>query len=161
MSLPDPRIIEFAGCPTVVVKGKDLPRDELVRFMDESFTALGEAIRDGLFAPVGPGFSRYDTPLTTTVTLEVGFPVAEEWGRFAKVGDVTVQGSELPAGTTAVARYKGDFAEIPGAWHELLERLAQRGYSSRRPHWEYYDVPPTPGREPEDYITRLCVPVAR
>lgn len=161
MSLSDPDLINFAGCPTVVVRREDLPLEELVDFMDESFTALGEAIRDGLFRPAGPGFTRYDTPVRESTTLEVGFPVDEPWERFAKVGETTIQGSTLPQGLTAVGKLKGDLAEISHAWQEMLSRVADRGYTTKRPFWEYYDVPPMPGRETRHQLTRLCVPVKR
>ncbi len=159
--MSDPEIIEFAGTPTVVVRREALPLDELVDFMDEAFTALGEAIRDGVFTPSGPGFARYDTQLTKAVTLEVGFPVGATWGSVHKVGDVVIEGSELPAGTTAVARHKGDYDEIVDSWHEVLQSLEERGYRAERPFWEYYDVPPVPGREPERYRTRLAAPVRK
>lgn len=161
MSMTDPEIIEFAGTPTVVVRGDNIPVDELAEFMDSSFTALGEAIRDHKFVPSGPGFSRYDTRLLDTVTVEVGFPVAKPWGEFAKVGEVTIQGSELPAGTTAVAKFKGGFDDIAEAWQNMLHHLADRGYTASRPFWEYYDVPPVPGREERHYRTRLAAPVER
>ncbi|MDU7360427.1 MAG: GyrI-like domain-containing protein [Propionibacteriaceae bacterium] len=161
MNITDPEIIEFAGSPTVVVRRENIPVEELAEFMDTSFTALGTAIREHRFVPSGPGFSRYDTRLLENVTVEVGFPVEEVWGEFAKIGDVTIQGSELPAGTTAVAKYKGGFDEIADAWQDMLQRLADRGYETSRPFWEYYDVPPAPGREERHYLTRLAAPVER
>ena len=161
MSMTDPEIIEFLGTPTVVVRGDNIPVEELAEFMDESFTALGKAIREHRFVPNGPGFSRYDTRLMDTVTVEVGFPVEETWGEVIKIGEVLIQGSELPAGSTAVAKFKGGFEDIGDAWQELQQRLAERGYETSRPFWEYYDVPPAPGREERHYLTRLAAPVKR
>lgn len=161
MSLSAPEITEFAGCPTVVVRRENLPVAEMAAFMDESFTALGIAIRDGRFMPTGAGFARYDTKMSESVAVEVGFPVAERWDEFAKIGDVTLQGSELPAGTVAVAKFKGDYDGIADAWSDLLGRVRERGYTTKRPFWESYDVPPIPGREARDYLTRLVALVER
>lgn len=161
MNVSDPEIIEFAGCPTVVVRRETLPTDELVGFIDTAFTALGEAIRDGKFVPVGPGFTRWDTPMGDTLDLEVGFPVAEGWADYLKIGDVTLQPSTLPAGPVAVSELKGSLDDISAAWGKVRAALAERGRTTKRPFWEYYDVPPAPGREKRHQRTRLCAALER
>lgn len=160
MNLSEPQIIDFAGCPTVVVRREQLSTDDLVSFVDASFTALGEAIREGQFHPIGPGFTRWDTPMGDAVTVEVGFPVEEPWADARKIGETTLQPSELPAGRTAVAELKGDLADVANAWKRMRERMEERELPIGRPCWEYYDVPPSLDRDPRHQRTRLCAPLA-
>lgn len=161
MAISKAEFIDFPGTPTVVVKRDDLPVDDLVDFMDESFSALGQAMSDGQFVPAGPGFSRYNSGFTTTVSLEVGFPLLEPFTEFMKEGDVTIQGSELPGGLTAITRYSGGYDGLSQAWGDFIEQVAERGYRIGSPSWEAYDVAPLPGVREDELITGLAVPVSR
>lgn len=161
MGISEPEISNFPGTPTVVVRRADLPVSDLVQFMDESFTALGEAVRACKFIPAGPGFSRYDTPLSSIVTLEVGFPVEKKFDEFLKIGEVTIQGSELPAGSTMVTKYNGGYDGLSEAWGDFISKITDRGYEATYPYWEAYDTMPAPGIPESELITGLAAPVKR
>ena len=161
MAISNVEIIDFVGTPTVIVKRDDLPLDDLVEFMDESFTALGRAVEDGKFVPAGPGFSRYNSEFSTTVSLEVGFPVEVAFDEFLKVGDVTIFGSELPTGRTAITTYRGGYDGLSGAWSDFVDAVIERGYGVGSPTWESYDVAPLPGVQESDLVTGLAAPVLR
>lgn len=155
MSVLDPEIIMFAGCHTVVVRGENIPSSELVDFMDDAFTALGEAIREQLFYPTGAGFVRYDSPVAAFTTVEAGFPVSTKEQLRHEIDDVLIQSSSLPRGRAAVARFDGDYSGLAAAWTEMMKNLEERGYQTRRPHWEIYEVAPAPERETKQYRTKL------
>ncbi|RRD46707.1 GyrI-like domain-containing protein [Tessaracoccus sp. OH4464_COT-324] len=151
--------VEFRGMDTVVVRRESLEIGELVEFMDDCFTALGEAIRRGLFRPVGPAFCRFDSPIAHHVSVEAGFPVAHPLDHAKRIGAEKVLPSSLPAGRTAVATYEGSYDDLHGAWEEFLDDLSDRGYITGEPHWEFYDEGPTPDSTSERYKTTLAIPV--
>lgn len=159
MTISKVEIIDFPGTPTVVARRTDMPIDDIVHFVDETFTALGKAIADGKFVPAGPGFARYNSEPSTTVSLEAGFPLEEPFDEFLKVGDVTVFGSELPAGRTAICRHRGGYDRLSDAWQEFVRQVRERGFDVGVPFWESYDVAPLPGVREDDLVTGLAAPV--
>lgn len=161
MSTPEPEIISFPGTATVVVQGKKVKMEELAKFMDESFTALGKAVAEGAFRPAGPGMARYNSEMGTTVDLEVGFPVHERLGASFKVGDVEIVCSELPSGKVATLTHTGGYDGLTAAWARLRERMDDRGYDVETPYWESYDVAPLPGVLEEKVTTGLAAKISR
>ncbi|SDL43834.1 hypothetical protein [Tessaracoccus oleiagri] len=161
MSISEPEILDFPGCPTVVVRGDKVPVDELTQFMDRAFTVLGDAIKEGRFRPDDVAFSRFDEPLGRLVTLEVGFPVETGLDEVLKFGDTVVFTSQLPAGTIATAKYKGGYDGLSEGWEQFREKVSDRGYDLGSPFWEAYDVGPLPGVLEEQLVTGLAVPVTR
>lgn len=161
MTISKVEIIDFPGTHTVVARRDDLPLDSLVEFMDETFTALAGAIEDGKFVPAGPGFTRYNSEFSTTVSLEAGFPVEQPFGEFLKVGDVTIFGSGLPSGRTAISRYRGGYDGLSDAWSEFVRQVKERGFGVGTPIWEAYDVAPLPGVREDELVTGLAAPVRR
>lgn len=161
MTISEPEILDFPGCPTVVVRAEKLPIDELTKFMDRAFTVLGDAIKEGRFRPDDVAFTRFDEPLGRLVTLEVGFPVETTFDKILKVGDTVVLASQLPAGTIATTKYKGGYGGLSEAWEEFREKVDDRGYDLGTPFWEAYDVGPLPGVLEEQLVTGLAVPVTR
>lgn len=161
MTISEPEILDFPGCPTVVVRGEKVPIDELTNFMDRAFTILGDAIKEGRFRPDDVAFTRFDEPLGRLVTLEVGFPVETAFDKILKVGDTVVLASQLPAGTIATTKYTGGYGGLSEAWEEFREKVDDRGYDLGTPFWEAYDVGPLPGVLEEQLVTGLAVPVTR
>lgn len=161
MSLSAIEYLDFPGCPTAVVRRTSLPVAEMVSFMDGSFNALGSAMQAGVFAPIGPAFSRYNSAFGETVDIEAGFPVAEPLTREHAAGDITVVASELPAGLLATAKYRGAYDGLGDAWGEFLEAVKTEGYELLLPYWEAYDTEPTPETDPADLITGLATLVRK
>lgn len=153
--------VDFPGKKSVVVRAENLPVDDLVEFMDDCFTALGEAIRRELFTPAGAAFARFDTELGETVDVEAGFPVAEGIGKDVEIGKQRVIDSRLPAGLTAVTTYRGDYAGLTEAWESFNAELTGRGYQLGYPRWEFYDVGPKPGSKRSHFKTTLACPVTK
>lgn len=159
MSTSEPEIIDFPGSKTVVVRGTDVSVDDLPKFIDSAYAAIGSAIKDGHVAPAGVGFTRYDSEFNKIVTLEVGFPVEDIGFEFLEIDGVTVQASELPAGKTMITRHEGTYDKLHDAWGKFRHEIKRRGYEPGDCSWEAYDVGPRPGRPPSDYITGLAVPL--
>ncbi|MBD4601628.1 AraC family transcriptional regulator, partial [Xanthomonas citri pv. citri] len=86
---------------------------DLPGFMDSSFRAIGQAVRQGAFAPAGPAFALYrgilGDGLGETVDLEVGHPVDVPLAGPLEVDGVRVEPSSLPTGRLAVAQHTGPY----------------------------------------------------
>src|SRR5699024_3587212 len=122
-------------------------------------TALGKTIADGKFVPAGPGFARYNSEPSTTVSLEAGFPLGEPFDEVLKAGAVTAVGSDLPAGRTAICRHRGGSGRPRDAWQEFVRQVRERGFDVGVSFWESYDVAPLPGVREDDLVTGLAAPV--
>lgn len=151
-----PEIIDFPGAHTVVVRGKDILKDDLPKFIDRGFKAIGVAIRRGQAQISGVGFTRFDTPFDDAVTLEIGFPVEEPVAE-TTIDGITITPSTLPKGKTMVTRHYGSYDGLHQAWLSFREELAERGYDPDALSWEAYDVGPLAGRPPSDYVTGLAI----
>lgn len=150
-------VIEFDGLPTVVVRHENLPMSQMREFMDSAFGTLGAAIGAGVFQPTGPAFSLYEDMPGETITLEVGFPVAQPLDGEHE----GVTASSLPACTLAITKYTGPYDGLGEAWGQFLGLIAGAGYAPGFPFWEAYDTEPTPDTDPNTLITGLAVPVAK
>ncbi|MFD2758372.1 GyrI-like domain-containing protein [Gulosibacter faecalis] len=157
--LTTPEVIDFPGTPTVVVRGIDVPTDDLAAFMDAAFSALGAAIGAGVFTPSGPAFSRYEDAPGATATLEAGFPVAHAIDEPGEHGGQQLAASELPAGRIAIAKHHGAYDALGDSWGELLTWVGEQGLTPGVPFWEAYDTEPTPEMNPDDLVTGLAVPI--
>lgn len=161
MSLSAVEYLEFPGCDTAVIRRSGLPVGEMAPFMDSSFGALGGAIQAGVFAPIGPAFTRYNSAFGETVDLEVGFAVAEALTQDHVSNNVTIVASELPAGHLATTKYTGGYDGLGDAWGGFLEAIKTEGYEILMPYWEAYDTEPTPDMNPADLITGLATLVRK
>lgn len=161
MSISAIEFIEFPGTHTAVVRRKGVRGEDMVTFMDSSFTVLGAAIQAGAFVPIGPAFSRYDSVYGETVDLEAGFPVAEPLTEAFIAGEITVIPSELPAGLLAITKYRGGYDGLGEGWGEFMEGVKSEGYELLLPYWEAYDTEPTPEMDPADLITGLATLVRK
>lgn len=159
MSISAPEIIDFPGSQTVVVRGEDISVDDLPKFIDTAYKALGAAIDDGRVEPAGVGFTRFDSEFAKVVTLEVGFPVHAVDFDTIDVDGVTVQASSLPSGKTMITRHEGTYDRLHAAWGRFRDEVKHRGYELGASSWEAYDVGPAPGRPPSDYITGMAVQI--
>lgn len=160
MSHNDVEYIEFPGFPTMVVRFREFPMNEMPTAMDRAFSALGKAIGDGAFTPTGPAFSRHEVLPTDTATFEVGFPVDAPLPSDMTVDGVEIVNSELPAcATLATTKHRGPYDGLGASWQAFMEAVDADGKSPRLPFWEAYDTQPGPDVDPETLVTGLAIPV--
>ncbi|ACS31732.1 AraC family transcriptional regulator [Micrococcus luteus] len=162
-TLSEMHVIDFPGFPTVVVRGPEQSTADLPGFMDSSFRAIGQAVRQGAFAPAGPAFALYrgilGDGLGETVDLEVGHPVDVPLAGPLEVDGVRVEPSSLPTGRLAVAQHTGPYDLLPEAWGAFLDALRADGHEPGDLCWEAYDTEPGPDVDPATLVTGLAVPV--
>ena len=128
----DMRVEERAARPTAVVRR----RTTWDRFPSEwgaMLDAVYEQVRAGAVEQDGHNVMLYRDLADGRLDVEVGVAVA---GPFPPAG--SVEPSELPGGTVAVAVHRGAYARL-GDTHGALGRwCAQRGLALAGPRWEIY-----------------------
>lgn len=154
--MTDVEYIDFPGLRSAVVRRTGLPTSEIREFMDTAFSALGRAIAAGDVQPVGPAFSRYDSPYGEVVDVEVGFPIDQSLAATIETEGVDIVASELPACRLAVTKYVGEYEGLGEAWGEFIGAVKGAGHDPGMPYWEAYDEMPEEGKVP---TTGLAVPV--
>jgi effector-binding domain-containing protein len=105
---------------------------------------------------VGPPFTRYHEINFEDVLLEAGLPVAAP---LAPAG--RVEAAELPGGDAAATLHVGPYERLPEAGAALREWAEAHGWAVSGAGWEVYVNDPGEVSGPEEYQTRLFVPLAR
>lgn len=120
-------------------------------------TIMGEVGRQGvrpLDEPCGTTF--YDDGYQEgPVDIEVWVPVAEGTSAAEPLAS-----KELPACTAVVATVHGPFDLIGPACDELAEHMSDQGLTPAGPMFNRYLVGPARTKNPEEYVTEVCIPIA-
>ncbi|CAN5376568.1 hypothetical protein BH10PSE6_BH10PSE6_59920 [soil metagenome] len=117
---------------TAVIKAK-VPFPGIPGAQQAARAKLSETPPSLAVGAVGSGITRFRTPATDALDMEMGCIVAR---RFDDHGDVVL--SELPAGRAAHFALKGSFAGLPGAWQTLFEWCADQKLTPSGVNWEIY-----------------------
>lgn len=136
---------------------RTVPMSDLKPFYDSVYTHVAATLASTGNAPAGPalGWLHHDGS-TEALDVAAGFPVAGlPTGTLE--GDVEVL--EIPGGRALVAIHEGPYADLPGAWEALVERLGAEGLSPRGDTVEEYLTQPEPDGDPALNRTRLVMMV--
>ncbi|MGE5484066.1 MAG: GyrI-like domain-containing protein [Ignavibacteriales bacterium] len=100
--------------------------------------------------PAGPAQAiYYDAGFDpTSVDVEVAFPVAEG-------GEKTIPGGEM-----ACVTHVGEYSMLGSAYEALMTWMKREGLAAAGPRREVYLVGPGSGKDPEEYVTEIQVPVS-
>lgn len=149
-----PTIVTLEPRQVVVVRGTDVPADDIRDFFDSSFQTLATTLAEQGIEASGPAFARYLPTPTETMDIEVGYPLHGSV-------DATdqVQLSELPAGRAAQVVHIGGYDELSGSWERLTSWVQEQGARPAEGFFEEYLTEPTPDADPSDMRTRLNLPL--
>ncbi len=106
----------------VVIRHSGVTLADLTTLFDRSFTALGEAMRAGLFVAVGPAIAVYHGDPQGVFDLEVGFPAMGAPTNDIPTGAGTIHASALPAGRVAIVSHVGSYDGLGQAWAALASQ---------------------------------------
>lgn len=153
MPLDNPRLTQQEPLSTVVVRARRLPMADLQSFYDRAHHQLRQTMAAHEISPTGPSLAYYLSAPTSTVDLEVGFPVAQIPADFA---DGEVQAGQLPGGPVAQATHVGGYEGLGESWGALSNWVAEQGRMSGA-MWEVYVTEPSPETDPAMLRTDLFV----
>lgn len=153
--MTEPTYTQAAAIPTVVVKRTDFPLAEMGALFDSTFGAMFPALAERGITPTGAAFSLHHRMPSDTTDLEVGLPVSAPLGERVTVGGVTLEDSELPAGSVAHVTYVGGYEGIGDAWGQFMGAIVASGRAPVFPFWEVYTTQPTPDLDPATLHTDL------
>jgi effector-binding domain-containing protein len=145
----EPALVDVAAVTTAVV-GAVVPRQELVKFFDRSFSNVAAVLSDQDIAIESPAFARYHRPPAEDVDLEVGFVTARA---VRPVGDVRV--GSLPGGRVARVVHQGGYDQLGASWGRLGSWIDAQGLTPGRDLWEVYVTQPSPEMDPATLRTEL------
>jgi hypothetical protein len=117
---------------TAVVRAK-VPFPEIPMAQRSARAAVDAALPSLEAAPLGRPLTRFRTPATDMLDMEIGNIVGRG---FAARGEVVP--SELPAGRAAHFQLKGPFDGMPGAWQTLFARCQAEKLELAGINWEIY-----------------------
>ncbi|QXT62311.1 GyrI-like domain-containing protein [Tessaracoccus palaemonis] len=149
-----PTTIELAATPLAVVRYEGISLDGLPAAFDEGFPALGNLVGAGALDPTGPALALYRGEPEGIFDLEVGFPVSTILDGPLPAGDVSVVGSQLPAGPALATTHVGTYDGLGAAWADLTAR------APALPTGVWVEVYVTdPSVAPEELRTDLILPL--
>lgn len=151
----EPAFINHDAVPTAIVRGVDVPHNEMIRFLDAAFTGLRAASDAAIIAVKGSGFSVYHSELEGEVRLDAGYPVIAPLEHPIEFGDVVIEPGELAAGEIARAVHTGPYNELRAEWDAFLAGLRERGREPQMPYVEVYRNVPAPEVDPWTLRTDL------
>jgi effector-binding domain-containing protein len=140
--------------PTAVVRVQVTPQ-EIGPKMGELIGKVAAFLGQKGFQPTGPAFSLYHSFTPDSVDMEVGFPVPSP---IEQEGDI--QPGTLPGGSAAVTMHVGPYDKLHAAHAALQKWITDNGKTSGGPTWEIYLTDPTTESDPNNYQTRVFVPLA-
>lgn len=150
MAAYEVELVEVQAQATAVVRAHvTLP--EIAAIIGAAFGEVLETLAGQGLSPAGPPFARFDVA-GDGFDMEAGFPAS---GAVAPAGRVVA--SELPAGPTAQALYRGDYAGVPAAYDAVAEWAAANGYLPGGAPWESY----LDGPEAAEPRTLVRLPLTR
>lgn len=117
---------------TAVIKAK-VPFAEIPAAQRSARGKLATALPSLGAGSVGRGCTRFRTPASAALDMEIGSIVAE---RFPDRDEIVL--SELPAGRAAHLLMKGSFEGLPGAWQTLFDWCAREELKLAGLNWEIY-----------------------
>jgi effector-binding domain-containing protein len=117
---------------TAVVRAK-VPFPEIPNAQRSARTAIGTALSSLDAGPLGRPVTRFRTPATEMLDMEIGTIVGRS---FAPKGDVVP--SDLPAGRAAHFRLEGPFDGMPGAWQTMFDWCKAQKLELAGINWEIY-----------------------
>lgn len=153
--MTEPTVTQADAVPTVVVKRTDYPLSEMASLFDSTFSALVPALAERGITPTGAAFSLHTRMPSATADLEVGLPVSAPLGAPVTVGEITLEDSELPAGTVAHTSHVGGYDGLGEAWGSFMQEIAASGRAPAFPFWEVYTTEPRPDMDPATLQTDL------
>lgn len=127
--------------------------------LTRTIALLHELVMDAVgqqgLAPAGPLFARFHGS-GDEVDIEAGLPLAQT---IRPVGVVVA--STLPEGPVLTALLNGDVREHQSLRAVLVAHALRRGYGVRGAPWENYLVEERDTRDRSEWLTEICLPVAR
>ena len=151
----EPAFLTHKTVHTAIVRGVDVPVEDMIRFLDAAFTALRAASDAAAIAVDGSGFSVYHTELEGEISLDAGFPLIAALNAPIEFNGVTIEPGELTGGDLARAVHTGPYSELRLAWQEFLGNLESAGKDPKMPYVEVYRNVPSPQTEPWNLRTDL------
>ena len=144
--------------PTVPVAAyrATVPPAGLSAFYERGYHAVRAASAREGWRIAGPAIGWYSGRTSESVDVAAAFPV-EGAAAGARSGDVTVL--DLPGGAALVLTHTGPYEGLLDAWRRLDEDRQVQGAARRGDFWEEYVVEPGPDIGPDDYVTRLVLPL--
>lgn len=144
----EPDFLHHTAVPAAVVRGVDVPVEDMVRFLDAAFTGLRAASDAAQIAVNGSGFAVYHTELEGNIRLDAGYPVIAPLEGPIEFGDVVIEPGELAEGDLARAVHTGPYNELRTEWQVFLNGLRDRGRTPQKPYVEVYRNVPSPQLDP-------------
>lgn len=152
-----PEFLQLKPQYAAVVRGENVPVEDMVKFLDSAFTVLRGAADAALIAPNGPIYSRYDTELEGDVRIEAGIPLIAPLDQPVEFSQVWIEPGELPGGRIVRAEHIGPYSELAASWQRYLADLEKAGHVPQKPYWETYWITPGPATDPSQLRTELSV----
>lgn len=158
--MPDPTVqspafLTHKTVHSAVVRGIDVPVEDMIRFLDAAFSALRAASDAAAIAVDGSGFTVYHTELEGNIRVDAGYPLIAQLDGPIEFNGVTIEPGELEGGDLARAVFIGPYSELRGAWLEFLEGLEAQGKTPAMPYVEVYRALPSPVADPSALRTDL------
>lgn len=147
-------VVPKAG-PMVLVS-KRCAMSEIAPVVSGAFAELGRFMAEAVVAPAGPPLAVYKDVNTTSLTVEVGFPVAEADLARVRGG---VRAGTTPGGDAVKVLYRGGYAGLADVYGQLGRELGRAGIAIGPTSWEVYLNDPQTVR-PQDLLTEVYVGIA-
>ena len=128
--------------------------DALPEFFGRAYAVTGAALATRGIEPAGPPIALYTGDVAETVDVMAGFPVPQG---AAPSDDVVA--ALLPGGPTVEAVHVGSYDDLSLAHEEIERWFADQDVTPGAVMWEEYLVGPESGAGPDQWQTRIVVPV--
>lgn len=140
-----------------VIRHRGVTLDQLRTLFDRTFQALAQAIKAGLFIPVGPALAVYHGDPAATFDVEIGFPASGVPTQAIPTAAGDIHASALPAGPAAVLSSVGSYDALTGAW----QKLTSEATGTPTGVWIEVYVSDPATTAPDDLRTDLVLPLTR
>lgn len=152
--LTAPTLVILDAVPTAVVRHRGVTMATLRPLFDAGYSAVAASGA----ALAGPAFALYRGDPSAVFDLDLGFPVAEPMPAPVP-GLVTVEPSQLPAGSALALSHLGAYGSLPETWGRLGADAGRRGLEPTG-SLEVYVTAPTPDTDPTTLRTDLFLLLA-
>lgn len=147
--LETPELIDVPQQHTAVIR-LHIPFDECQEHFGPAVGELfAELERQGI-APAGPLFDHHFSAPDTHFDFEIGVPVSKP-----VVPNGRVIPSERPAFRAVKAVLVGGYENLPEAWPELMQWIAEQGLQAATDFWQVFAKGPDSDPDPATWRTEL------
>ncbi len=132
----------------------EVPQDQLAAKFAEVLPAVFGHAMQGDAKPAGMPFARYHG-MEGTMDVEAGVPTAGP----GKASD-TINVSSLPGGDAATTVHRGPYDGLGAAHEALIAWAKDNGRTPSGGPWEVYITDPSAQPDPEQWETKVFLPLA-